>query len=165
MRDRRVSPKTSAPRRAIPTARYERFTSAEDAKPALEDYGLPVVIKADGLAAGKGVIIAETTEDAEAALDAMFDGEFGKAGAEVVIEEFLEGEEASFFAFVDGTTAIPFGTAQDHKRVGEGDTGLNTGGMGAYSPAPIPVRRLAKTGYGYNRHTDHRNAGQPRHAL
>ncbi|NNC71940.1 MAG: phosphoribosylamine--glycine ligase, partial [Sphingomonadaceae bacterium] len=128
----------------IPTARYERFTSADAAKPALNDYGLPVVIKADGLAAGKGVIIAETKEDAEAAIDGMFDGDFGKAGAEVVIEKFLGGEEASFFVFVDGVTAIPFGTAQDHKRVGEGDTGLNTGGMGAYSPAPILSDALQK---------------------
>lgn len=121
----------------IPTARYERFSSAEAAIPALADFGLPVVIKADGLAAGKGVVIAETREDAEAAVEGMFDGDFGKAGAEIVIEEFLEGEEASFFALVDGETVVPFGTAQDHKRVGEGDTGLNTGGMGAYSPAPI----------------------------
>ncbi len=121
----------------IPTARYERFSSAEAAIPALASFGLPVVIKADGLAAGKGVVIAETREDAEAAIEGMFDGNFGKAGAEIVIEEFLEGEEASFFALVDGETVVPFGTAQDHKRVGEGDTGLNTGGMGAYSPAPI----------------------------
>ena len=128
----------------IPTAAYERFTSAEAAIPALKEFGLPVVIKADGLAAGKGVIIAETAEDAEAAVESMFDGEFGKAGAEVVIEEFLEGEEASFFAMVDGTTATPFGTAQDHKRVGDGDTGLNTGGMGAYSPAPVLTPALRK---------------------
>jgi phosphoribosylamine--glycine ligase len=121
----------------IPTARYARFTSAEAAVPALEEFGLPVVIKADGLAAGKGVVIAETKEDAEAAVTGMFEGDFGKAGAEIVIEEFLTGEEASFFALVDGKTAVPFGTAQDHKRVGEGDTGLNTGGMGAYSPAPV----------------------------
>jgi len=126
----------------IPTARYSRFTSAETAIPALKEFGLPVVIKADGLAAGKGVVIAETKEDAEAAIEGMFDGDFGKAGAEIVIEEFLTGEEASFFALVDGTTAIPFGSAQDHKRVGEGDTGLNTGGMGAYSPAPILDDRL-----------------------
>jgi phosphoribosylamine--glycine ligase len=121
----------------IPTARYERFSSAEAAIPALANFGLPVVIKADGLAAGKGVVIAETREDAEAAVEGMFDGAFGKAGAEIVIEEFLEGEEASFFALVDGETVVPFGTAQDHKRVGDGDTGLNTGGMGAYSPAPV----------------------------
>ncbi|MBC2776132.1 phosphoribosylamine--glycine ligase [Parasphingopyxis marina] len=121
----------------IPTARYSRFTSAETAIPALQEFGLPVVIKADGLAAGKGVVIAETQKEAEAAIEGMFDGDFGTAGAEIVIEEFLTGEEASFFALVDGTTAIPFGSAQDHKRVGEGDTGPNTGGMGAYSPAPI----------------------------
>ncbi|MGP1352397.1 MAG: phosphoribosylamine--glycine ligase [Parasphingopyxis sp.] len=121
----------------IPTARYARFTSAEAALPGLKEFGLPVVIKADGLAAGKGVIIAETAEAATEAVEGMFDGDFGKAGAEIVIEEFLEGEEASFFALVDGETVLPFGSAQDHKRVGEGDTGLNTGGMGAYSPAPI----------------------------
>ncbi|WP_299321974.1 phosphoribosylamine--glycine ligase [Parasphingopyxis sp.] len=121
----------------IPTARYARFSSAEAALSALKEFGLPVVIKADGLAAGKGVIIAETAEDTEAAIEGMFDGDFGKAGAEIVIEEFLEGEEASFFAFIDGETVLPLGSAQDHKRVGEGDTGLNTGGMGAYSPAPV----------------------------
>ncbi|MEO1170254.1 MAG: phosphoribosylamine--glycine ligase [Pseudomonadota bacterium] len=121
----------------IPTARYARFTSAEAAVPALTEFDLPVVIKADGLAAGKGVIIAETAEAAEAAVEGMFDGDFGKAGAEIVIEEFLAGEEASFFALVDGETVLPFGSAQDHKRVGEGDTGLNTGGMGAYCPAPV----------------------------
>ncbi len=128
----------------IPTARYARFTSAEAALPALKEFGLPVVIKADGLAAGKGVVIAETKEDAEAAVTSMFDGDFGKAGAEIVIEEFLEGEEASFFALVDGKTAVPFGTAQDHKRVGDGDTGPNTGGMGAYSPAPVLTPKLQK---------------------
>lgn len=127
----------------IPTARYARFTSAEAAIPALKEFGLPVVIKADGLAAGKGVIIAETADEAEAAVAGMFDGNFGKAGAEIVIEEFLTGEEASFFALVDGKTVLPFGTAQDHKRVGEGDTGLNTGGMGAYGPAPILDARTA----------------------
>ena len=98
--------------------------------------GAPIVVKADGIAAGKGVTVAETVEQACAAVDACFDGAFGAAGAEVVVEEFLEGEEASFFCLCDGTTALPFGTAQDHKRVGEGDTGPNTGGMGAYSPAP-----------------------------
>lgn len=122
---------------SIPTARYVRFTSTEAAIPALAEFGLPVVIKADGLAAGKGVVIAETKEDAESAVAGMFEGDFGKAGAEIVIEEFLVGEEASFFALVDGKAAVPFGTAQDHKRVGDGDTGPNTGGMGAYSPAPI----------------------------
>jgi phosphoribosylamine--glycine ligase len=98
---------------------------------------LPIVIKADGLAAGKGVTIAATRAEAEAAIDACFAGAFGKAGSEVVIEEFLEGEEASFFALCDGTTALALATAQDHKRVGDGDTGPNTGGMGAYSPAPV----------------------------
>ena len=103
--------------------------------------GAPIVIKADGLAAGKGVVVAETVEDACAAIDDCFEGAFGEAGAEVVVEAFLEGEEASFFAICDGQTALPLGTAQDHKRVGDGDTGPNTGGMGAYSPAPIIDRR------------------------
>ncbi len=124
-------------REGIPTAGYARFTDAAAAKAALAGFGLPVVIKADGLAAGKGVVIAEDTADAEAALDDMFDGSFGDAGAEVVIEQFLTGEEASFFALTDGTNVIPFGSAQDHKRVGDGDTGTNTGGMGAYSPAAV----------------------------
>jgi len=121
----------------IPTAGYVRATSAADALKALNDFTIPVVIKADGLAAGKGVIIAETREQAEAAITDMFDGSFGEAGAEVVIEEFLTGEEASFFAITDGENVVPFGSAQDHKRVGEGDVGPNTGGMGAYSPAPV----------------------------
>ncbi|MDP3675963.1 MAG: phosphoribosylamine--glycine ligase [Novosphingobium sp.] len=124
-------------RAGIPTARYDRATSLHAARAALDGHELPVVIKADGLAAGKGVVIAETRAEAEAALDDMFDGQFGEAGAEVVIEEFLEGEEASFFALTDGATILPFGSAQDHKRVGEGDTGPNTGGMGAYSPARV----------------------------
>jgi len=121
----------------IPTARYARASGRRAAQAALGDFGLPVVIKADGLAAGKGVIIAETGEEAEAALGAMFDGGFGGAGEAVVIEEYMDGEEVSFFALVDGETVLPFGSAQDHKRVGEGDTGPNTGGMGAYSPASI----------------------------
>lgn len=121
----------------IPTAGYVRATSAADALKALDGFSIPVVIKADGLAAGKGVIIAETREEAEAAITDMFDGSFGEAGAEVVIEEFLLGEEASFFAITDGENVVPFGSAQDHKRVGEGDVGPNTGGMGAYSPAPV----------------------------
>ena len=121
----------------IPTAGYVRTTSAADALKALDGFSIPVVIKADGLAAGKGVIIAETREQAEAAITDMFDGSFGTAGAEVVIEEFLTGEEASFFAITDGKSVVPFGSAQDHKRVGEGDVGPNTGGMGAYSPAPV----------------------------
>jgi len=121
----------------IPTAAYERFTSAEPAKAYVRKQGMPIVIKADGLAAGKGVIIPQNLTEAEAAIDMMFEGGLGAAGAEVVIEEFLVGEEASFFALCDGETAIPFASAQDHKRVGDGDTGPNTGGMGAYSPAPV----------------------------
>lgn len=120
-----------------PTAGYGHFTEAEAAKDHIRAQGAPIVVKADGLAAGKGVIIAETVEDACAAVDDMFGGAFGGAGAEVVIEEFMSGEEASFFVLVDGETCLPIGTAQDHKRIGEGDTGPNTGGMGAYSPAPI----------------------------
>jgi phosphoribosylamine---glycine ligase len=121
----------------IPTAAYERFSSKADALAGLSDFTAPYVIKADGLAAGKGVIIAETRADAEAAIDDMFGGGFGAAGASVVIEDFMTGEEVSFFALTDGVTAIPFASAQDHKRVGEGDTGPNTGGMGAYSPADV----------------------------
>jgi phosphoribosylamine---glycine ligase len=121
----------------IPTAAYEHYTNKAEALDGLRAFGLPVVIKADGLAAGKGVIIAETSEQARAAIEDMFGGGFGDAGASVVIEEFMTGEEVSFFALTDGKTAIPFASAQDHKRVGEGDTGLNTGGMGAYSPAAV----------------------------
>jgi len=131
-------------RYGIPTARYCRASDRLAAEAALEDFPLPVVIKADGLAAGKGVIIAATPEEAQAALGEMFDGGFGGAGEAVVIEEFLEGEEASFFALTDGMTVLPFGTAQDHKRVGDGDTGPNTGGMGAYSPAEIVTPELAE---------------------
>ncbi|MDX2485851.1 MAG: phosphoribosylamine--glycine ligase [Pseudodonghicola sp.] len=120
-----------------PTAAYGHFTDAEAAKAYVTAQGAPIVVKADGLAAGKGVIVAETVEQALEAIDDMFGGEFGTAGAEVVIEEFMEGEEASFFVLCDGETVLPIGTAQDHKRVGEGDTGPNTGGMGAYSPAPV----------------------------
>ncbi len=120
-----------------PTAAYGHFTDAEAAKAYVRTQGAPIVIKADGLAAGKGVIIAETVAEAEAAIDDMFGGAFGGAGAEVVIEEFMQGEEASFFVLCDGKDVLPIGTAQDHKRVGEGDSGLNTGGMGAYSPAPV----------------------------
>ena len=126
----------------IPTAAYVRTTSLEQARAELPKFGLPVVIKADGLAAGKGVIIAETTEQADEALADMFSGSFGAAGAEVVLEEFMTGEEVSFFALTDGTAIIPFGSAQDHKRVGDGDTGPNTGGMGAYSPARVLTKAL-----------------------
>lgn len=121
----------------IPTAAYARFDKAADARAYLASQSLPIVIKADGLAAGKGVVIAETRAEADAAIDMMFGGGFGGAGASVVIEEYMVGEEASFFALVDGTTALPLAGAQDHKRVGDGDTGPNTGGMGAYSPAPV----------------------------
>ncbi len=124
-------------RAGIPTARFARADSLRDAEAALGGFELPVVIKADGLAAGKGVVIAATQEEACAALDDMFGGGFGQAGASVVIEEFMHGEEASLFAITDGTTVYPFGSAQDHKRVGDGDIGSNTGGMGAYSPAAV----------------------------
>jgi phosphoribosylamine--glycine ligase len=124
-------------RAGIPTAAYARVTNEAEALAALARFGTPVVIKADGLAAGKGVTVALTQGEAEAAVAAIFSGRFGEAGAEAVIEEFLEGEEVSFFALTDGSTIVPFGSAQDHKRVGEGDTGPNTGGMGAYSPAPV----------------------------
>jgi phosphoribosylamine---glycine ligase len=121
----------------IPTAAYERFTDAAAAKAYLRAKGAPIVVKADGLAAGKGVVVAQTLEEAETAIDMMFGGGLGDAGAEVVIEEFLDGEEASFFALCDGETAIPLVSAQDHKRVFDGDKGPNTGGMGAYSPVAI----------------------------
>ena len=121
----------------IPTAAYERFRAAEPAKAYVRARGAPIVIKADGLAAGKGVIVAQNLAEAEAAIDMMLGGGLGDAGAEVVVEEFLDGEEASFFALCDGDTAIPLASAQDHKRAFDGDTGPNTGGMGAYSPAPI----------------------------
>lgn len=131
-------------RMTIPTAAYGRFTDAVSAKTYIQAQGAPIVIKADGLAAGKGVTVAMTMDEALAAIDDCFDGSFGAAGAEVVVEEFLTGEEASFFCICDGETALPFGTAQDHKRVGEGDTGPNTGGMGAYSPAPIMTEARIK---------------------
>jgi phosphoribosylamine--glycine ligase len=124
-------------RAGIPTAGYIRTTTLDEAKVALRGFMPPFVLKADGLAAGKGVVIADSLEQAEEALADMFDGAFGEAGAEVVIEDFMEGEEASYFAITDGAIIVPFGDAQDHKRVGEGDTGPNTGGMGAYSPAPV----------------------------
>ena len=126
----------------IPTAAYQRFNNAPKAKMYVRQQGAPIVIKADGLAAGKGVVVAETVEEACEAIDACFEGSFGEAGAEVVVEEFLQGEEASLFAICDGQTAVLMGTAQDHKRVGDGDTGPNTGGMGAYSPAPVLTQEL-----------------------
>ncbi|MGE8142370.1 phosphoribosylamine--glycine ligase [Novosphingobium sp. NPDC080210] len=124
-------------RHNIPTAAFRRVTSEAEGLAALDQFTIPVVIKADGLAAGKGVTVAMTREEAEEAVREIFSGRFGAAGAEAVIEEFLEGEEASFFAITDGHTVVSFGSAQDHKRVGDGDTGPNTGGMGAYSPAPV----------------------------
>ncbi len=126
----------------IPTAAYGRFDNVGAAKAYLKGQELPIVVKADGLAAGKGVTICETMAEAEAAVEACFAGAFGIAGAEVVIEEFLRGEEASFFALVDGKTALALVAAQDHKRVGDGDTGPNTGGMGAYSPAPVMTEAM-----------------------
>ena len=129
-------------RHGIPTAAYARFRAAAPAKAYIRDKGAPIVVKADGLAGGKGVVVAETVAQAQAAVDAMFAGALGAAGAEVIVEDFLAGEEASFFALCDGETAIPLGAAQDHKRAFEGDRGPNTGGMGAYSPAPVMTERM-----------------------
>ncbi|XP_010245508.1 PREDICTED: phosphoribosylamine--glycine ligase isoform X2 [Nelumbo nucifera] len=127
----------------IPTAKYQTFTDPHAAKQYIQEQGAPIVIKADGLAAGKGVVVAMTLEEAYEAVDSMLvKGVFGSAGCRVIVEEFLEGEEASFFALVDGENAIPLESAQDHKRVGDGDTGPNTGGMGAYSPAPVLTEEL-----------------------
>jgi phosphoribosylamine--glycine ligase len=126
----------------IPTASYGRFREAVPAKDYVRAHGAPIVVKADGLAAGKGVIVAENVDEAEAAIDAILGGGLGEAGAELVIEEFLEGEEASFFALCDGDTAIALASAQDHKRAFDGDKGPNTGGMGAYSPAPVLTQAL-----------------------
>lgn len=129
----------------IPTAAYRRFTEAGAAKAYIREMGAPIVVKADGLAAGKGVTVAMTEAEAIAAVDAaMTDGAFGAAGAELVIEECMVGEELSFFALADGETALPLASAQDHKRVGDGDTGPNTGGMGAYSPAPVCTPELER---------------------
>ena len=129
-----------------PTAAYGHFTDAEAAKEYVRQQGAPIVVKADGLAAGKGVIMAMDLDTALAAIDDMFGGDFGDAGAEVVIEEFMEGEEASFFVLCDGENLLPIGTAQDHKRAFDGDKGPNTGGMGAYSPAPVMTDAvIAKT--------------------
>ncbi|XP_009110798.1 phosphoribosylamine--glycine ligase, chloroplastic isoform X1 [Brassica rapa] len=128
---------------SIPTAKYKTFSDATAAKEYIQEQGVPIVIKADGLAAGKGVTVAMELEEAFEAVDSMLvQGVFGSAGCQVIVEEFLEGEEASFFALVDGENAIPLESAQDHKRVGDGDTGPNTGGMGAYSPAPVLTKEL-----------------------
>ncbi|MBV2184726.1 MAG: phosphoribosylamine--glycine ligase [Rhizobium sp.] len=128
----------------IPTGAYQRFNNAPKAKAYVRAQGAPIVIKADGLAAGKGVTVAMTIEEALSAIDDCFEGAFGEAGAEVVVEAFLDGEEASFFCLCDGKTLLPLATAQDHKRVGDGDTGPNTGGMGAYSPAPVMTAELVE---------------------
>ena len=134
----KASPKDFLARHNIPTAEYQNFTEVEPALAYLREKGAPIVIKADGLAAGKGVIVAMTLEEAEAAVQDMLAGNaFGDAGHRIVIEEFLDGEEASFIVMVDGEHVLPMATSQDHKRVGNGDTGPNTGGMGAYSPAPV----------------------------
>ena len=130
-------------RHDIPTAAYGRFTDPAAARDFIREKGAPIVVKADGLAAGKGVILADTVDEAVQAVDDMLQGgAFGDAGTEIVVEEFLTGEEASFFALADGTNALPLVSAQDHKRVGDGDTGPNTGGMGAYSPAPVMTAAL-----------------------
>lgn len=126
----------------IPTAAYQRFTDADKAKAYIREQGAPIVIKADGLAAGKGVVVAETLADALDAIDMMLSGGFGEAGAEAVVEEFLVGEEASFFVLCDGEHALALATAQDHKRAYDGDNGPNTGGMGAYSPAPVMTEAM-----------------------
>ncbi|MGH6809766.1 MAG: phosphoribosylamine--glycine ligase [Ensifer adhaerens] len=128
----------------IPTGAYGRFTDAENAKAYVRDQGAPIVIKADGLAAGKGVTVAMELGEALDAIDDCFDGAFGAAGAEVVVEAYLDGEEASFFCLSDGKTALALASAQDHKRVGDGDTGPNTGGMGAYSPAPVMTPEMTE---------------------
>jgi len=128
----------------IPTAAYERFTAAGAAKHYVRTCGAPIVVKADGLAAGKGVVVAQTVAEAEAAIDMILGGGVGEAGAELVIEEFLAGEEASFFVLSDGEHAVPLASAQDHKRAFDGDQGPNTGGMGAYSPPPVMTEDLSK---------------------
>src|ERR1051325_2824972 len=128
----------------IPTGAYERFSDAASAKAYVRAKGAPSVVKADGLALGKGVVVAQTVAEAEAAIDMMFGGAFGASGSEVVIEEFLTGEEVSFFALCDGETAIPLASAQDHKRAFDNDQGPNTGGMGAYSPAPVMTAEITK---------------------
>ncbi|EJF86739.1 phosphoribosylamine--glycine ligase [Bartonella rattimassiliensis] len=126
----------------IPTGSYQCFNDAPKAKAYIHQQGVPIVIKADGLAAGKGVVVATTMEEAFNAVDACFKSAFGEAGNKIVVESFLEGEEASFFCLCDGEIVLPFGSAQDHKRIGDGDTGANTGGMGAYSPAPIMTQEI-----------------------
>ena len=146
----------------IPTAAYGRFTDYEEAVAYVRDQGAPIVVKASGLAAGKGVILAQTEDEAINALDQMMNNKsFGDAGDEVVVEKFLEGEEVSFFALVDGETALPLISAQDHKAAYDGDKGPNTGGMGAYSPAPACRHTGTRSGnYGYHHSADHRWHGR-----
>ncbi|MBM1221063.1 phosphoribosylamine--glycine ligase [Ponticoccus sp. SC2-23] len=136
--------KTICDAAGAPTAAWARFDNEAEALAHLDQTGAPIVIKADGLAAGKGVVVAMTLDEARAAVTDMFGGQFGEAGASVVIEEFMDGEEASFFVLVDGTTLLPMGTAQDHKRAFDGDEGPNTGGMGAYSPAPCMTPEITE---------------------
>ncbi|MDP6343700.1 MAG: phosphoribosylamine--glycine ligase [Alphaproteobacteria bacterium] len=131
-------------RHGIPTAAYRRFTEAGEAGAYIRAQGAPIVIKADGLAAGKGAVVCQTVDEAVATAEDILGGRFGEAGAEIVVEEFMVGEEASFFALCDGATALPLATAQDHKQVGDGDTGPNTGGMGAYSPAPVMTDEICR---------------------
>ena len=128
----------------IPTGAYQRFNNAPKAKAYVRAQGAPIVVKADGLAAGKGVTVAMTVDEACAAIDDCFEGAFGAAGTEVVVEAYLDGEEASFFCLCDGKTLLALASAQDHKRVGDGDTGPNTGGMGAYSPAPVMTPEIVE---------------------
>ncbi len=128
----------------IPTSEYRRFRDPDEAKTYIRDRGAPIVVKADGLSGGKGVVVAKTLEEAEAAVDGLLSNAIGSTRAEIVVEEFLEGEEVSFFALCDGMVAMPFASAQDHKRAGEGDKGPNTGGMGAYSPSPMITPDLSQ---------------------
>ena len=127
----------------IPTAEFRRFSNRNEAKDYIREHGAPIVVKADGLAAGKGVVVAESVSEAEEAVDSLLTA-YGSSNAELVVEEFLKGEEVSYFALCDGEHAVPFSSAQDHKRVGDGDTGPNTGGMGAYSPPPIMTAELSE---------------------
>ena len=149
----------------IPTGAYGRFTSAADALAYVRQQGAPIVVKADGLAAGKGVVVAMTMAEAEAAIAMMFDGAFGAAGAEVVIEEFLSGREISFFALSDGDTAIALASAQDHKRVFDHDQGPNTGGMGAYSPTPFVTRGSSRPDHVADHSADGQRHEGARHAV
>ena len=139
----------------IPTAEYRRFSDRHEARAYIRERGAPIVVKADGLAAGKGVVVAETISEADAAVESLL---AGSSKAELVIEQFLKGEEVSFFALCDGMDAVPFSSAQDHKRLREGDTGPNTGGMGAYSPPPVMTSRTLRT-----RDAGNRQADGPRH--